>query len=340
MPTEGLLLGFLLTNLKGIKGSDIHMPLQSFIIELPVGVAYTMDPTPGDGHGLMKDVPYTEITEDGREVPSVERLHPLNYIIVTEGENPGIGRSLLVYTFSGANPESSTVFDAHVMYFSIDISDPSESLDAVLNTFEEVRVEQKSEFRGGDYYEDTSGLVFGEGFTGGEFRDRVLRIVINTILYMNSASAVAEHAHLDEIEQLKTQKKKGKIPPYIQQQIEKLEDDPYYILGTDITITKADLDVWRSYEAPGEPGTGRKLTRPSITRGHWKRQPYGPRSALRKPVWIKPYIRGKELGDQGLPVVAHRYTVKNPLEEHWGLDDDHHEHYSNEADGFEYYYDE
>jgi hypothetical protein len=306
MPTEGLLLGFLLTDLKGIKGSDIHMPLQSFIIELPFGVAFTVDLTDSDSHNLMRDVPYNRIYKD-KETTALERIHPLHYLIVTEGYNPNIGKSLLVYSYSGATPSSSTVFDGHSSYFTVDISDPTESLDSVLKTFEEVRAEERTEFKGGTYYEDTYGLIFDEVLSGGVLRDRLLRIVVNTILYMNSNSAVVEHAHAQEIEEIKKRKRGRKLSPASQQTIKELENDPYYILGTDITITKADIDAYQQQNVPARTGTGRKLTRPSITRGHWRRQPYGDGRKKRRLKWIKPYIRGKELGD--LPVVSHRYSL-------------------------------
>lgn len=31
--------------------------------------------------------------------------------------------------------------------------------------------------------------------------------------------------------------------------------------------------------------------------GHWKEQPYGPGNSLRRPLWIKPYIRGPDMAD-------------------------------------------
>lgn len=41
-------------------------------------------------------------------------------------------------------------------------------------------------------------------------------------------------------------------------------------------------------------GTGRKLDHQVWVSGHWRRQPYGPKSALRKTIWIKPTLRGPD----------------------------------------------
>lgn len=50
----------------------------------------------------------------------------------------------------------------------------------------------------------------------------------------------------------------------------------------------------KEYHGYHQPGTGIWLTYRSVTRGHWRNQPYGPgRSEYRK-IWINPYIRGDE----------------------------------------------
>lgn len=46
-----------------------------------------------------------------------------------------------------------------------------------------------------------------------------------------------------------------------------------------------------------EEGTGRWLNYCSMTRGHWRRQPYGPGRAMVRRIWVNPYIRG----DPSLP---------------------------------------
>jgi hypothetical protein len=50
--------------------------------------------------------------------------------------------------------------------------------------------------------------------------------------------------------------------------------------------------------ADGAGGTSRKLTHESFTRGHWRRQPYGPGRAKVRPQWIRPYLRGIGLGPE------------------------------------------
>ncbi len=48
-----------------------------------------------------------------------------------------------------------------------------------------------------------------------------------------------------------------------------------------------------------------KLSVQSLVRGHWKRQPYGPKAALRKWIWREPYWRGPE----DAPILQRPHTM-------------------------------
>lgn len=51
----------------------------------------------------------------------------------------------------------------------------------------------------------------------------------------------------------------------------------------------------RGHEGSGSGASGeRHLSRRFIVRGHWRNQPYGPGSSLRRPTWIAPHIKGPE----------------------------------------------
>ncbi len=47
-------------------------------------------------------------------------------------------------------------------------------------------------------------------------------------------------------------------------------------------------------ESPGGGRLGSRLNVQFLVRGHWKRQPFGPKSESRKWVWIQPYWKGPE----------------------------------------------
>jgi len=139
-------------------------------------------------------------------------------------------------------------------------------------------------------FREAIGKIFDEDYYGEDFREKLLRIVINTIIYMTSASAVVEHESQDEIDRLIALKKRGKLKLKDLKQLEQLEETPHYILGTDITITRQDIEEIEKVQKADRQGglSGRKLKHPSITRGHWRWQPYGPGRRKRKRIWIRP----------------------------------------------------
>lgn len=46
-----------------------------------------------------------------------------------------------------------------------------------------------------------------------------------------------------------------------------------------------------------QPGPGRGLDHQVWVSGHWKQQPYGPRASLRRPLWIRPYLKGPDMAE-------------------------------------------
>jgi hypothetical protein len=286
--TEGLMLGLLLTDLKGTTGADVKMPLPSFIIEIPPETVYTYDDHTG--------------------------WHETKYIIVSEAISPHFGEALFLYVWSAPNENSIHVFDDHAEYFPLDISYEGESLANVINVYEELRKEEIAK-HGSAFTRDVVGRIFGEEYYGPDFREKLIRIAINTIIYMTSDSAVVEHENQAGINRLRDIAERRPLKMKEQKQLEALEYDQHWILGTDIRISHKDIEEVERLEEEDRQrrrGGGRKLTRPSITRGHWRWQPYGPGRSLRKRKWIRPYIRGRELGGT---IATHTYSLdENPFD--------------------------
>jgi hypothetical protein len=183
----------------------------------------------------------------------------------------------------------------------------------VIDVYEELRSEEIAK-HGGAFRRDVLGRIFGEEYVGPAFREKLLRIVINSIIYMTSASAVVEHENQDEINKLLKLQERRPLKLKEKKRLEQLEDDPHFIMGTDIVITHKDVETVEDAQKEDRKrreSSGRQLKHPSITRGHWRWQPYGPGRKKRKRIWIRPYIRGKELGG---PVRGHTYTLENPFD--------------------------
>ncbi len=48
-----------------------------------------------------------------------------------------------------------------------------------------------------------------------------------------------------------------------------------------------------------------------LVRGHWKNQAHGPRSSLRKRIWIKPFWKG----DEHARILLRNYKVKEEADD-------------------------
>jgi hypothetical protein len=65
------------------------------------------------------------------------------------------------------------------------------------------------------------------------------------------------------------------------------------------------LDCREAVRGYLEGWRGSKLSVQSLVRGHWKRQPYGPKASLRKWMWREPYWRGPE----DAPILQRPHTL-------------------------------
>jgi hypothetical protein len=315
--SKGLLWGLYNTDLKETYVSHIQMPFPTFFIALPPDCIYLNDYLTG--------------------------LHEARYIGVSEGYEPTWGRALCIAVFCQPNKKSFALTDDHVMDTWLPLFDEEHPLDYVLDMTEHageimielsqqrlsqgnreklssseiqaVLVETSRRLQSGekpDYYNIPHhfGYFFDEEHRNVHDLKRLIQhIVVNTLLYINSVSSYKKQIHEDEIGQLQTRANKAKkggamLRARLISRIKELGNVPEWELGTNITIDpKAEFaETPRS----GASSPGRKLTKPSITRGHWRHQAHGPRHSLRKLIWIAPFVRGKDLG---MPL-GHKYDVK------------------------------
>jgi hypothetical protein len=313
--SEGLLWGLHNTDLKNTFVEHIKMPFPAFFIELPQGAVYCNDEVTG--------------------------LHEARYMAIAEGTEPMWKDALLVGVFCEPNEKSINLGDDHVMDVWLPMFNPDQPLDEVIDFVEhasdigremaqdgrlnvhmpmtrdqaaEIFSRSSKRVRDGKAPQDDPritayGTIFGDTIYGREFKRAILRIATNTILYINSSGAHKRHIHQDQIDGLEKRARKKKKGGAIARNrilktIRDLKHVPHWLLGTNIVINP---------EAPAAPSgerpssSGRKLTRPSITRGHWRNQPYGPKRSLRKLKWIAPFIRGAHLGEAP---AGHNYDVR------------------------------
>jgi len=121
-----------------------------------------------------------------------------------------------------------------------------------------------------------------------------VRVVFNTILYMNSKEAdIKKVPNLSESEKRKIAKVKGK----------KAKKDLKNRLQKNYRLVK----LGKNYEMKAKSKEGRTFTHRHIVKGHWKVQRRGPNLEDTKNIWIQPYYRGKFLPEDARPRI-----YKNP----------------------------
>jgi len=128
----------------------------------------------------------------------------------------------------------------------------------------------------------------------GEEALRWMRVIFNTVLYMNSPDAdVEEMSGLTKGQQMRV---RGMKTPKQRARFKEKHAKRYRL-----------VKLGSSFVLEGRSGTGTPLKSEHIVRGHWKHQRFGSGLEKTRNVWIKPYIRGKGLGRTDTPRV-----YKNP----------------------------
>ena len=136
----------------------------------------------------------------------------------------------------------------------------------------------------------------------------ILSFAINMLLYINSSnpeiSGVHNHAEPLKNALAKAGKKRRKG---LEAELAITSAIPHRDLGRSIVLDKTRPIGRKSLGA-----TGQKLTYRVKVKGHWKRQPYGPKSSQRKHIFVQEYLKGPDTAE----LISKNYTVtaKHPGE--------------------------
>jgi len=171
------------------------------------------------------------------------------------------------------------VFEKQIHYMAFPLSDTTKTLEEAVNITREnmwkdlpeetrKRLQAEAEYFGIDDYFDQSAFKFA----------------VNLVLYATSIRRDVEP--LDK----RIVKQHGKQSP--RDGIRKI-----YICGRKFTIER---EITANFTREG-----RKIMKRFMVRGHWKMQPYGKNSELRKHIFVAPYWKGPEFAE----LVARNYVV-------------------------------
>lgn len=119
------------------------------------------------------------------------------------------------------------------------------------------------------------------------------RLVLNTILYLGSASARMSGIMRNH--------------PSTHNDTRNFSFLRHRRVGDGITYLQGPGGTADGSGADGvSGGDARRLSARHFVMGHWKSQPFGKGGALRQPIWIEPYIRGPDAAE----VLDRKYVVR------------------------------
>jgi len=286
--SEDLMCSLLATQLKGVQTSDVKVPLPGFYIEIPEKMLYLRNEYTGDHEVRTIGVVEGYLDEEGLENPPEQRGY--------------LGRRLLLVVNCEPNENSTSVYDDHVIYLSLPMTEESNiPVDEMIadenKVLQTLNLPDESEH---------GGHVLGVAYTYGEIMDLIRSFVINFLLYLASPKADIKHKNDNHIKRLRKKKKRSKT---IKAQIKRLLSEPSWIVGSRVVV---DSGVRQSLRNEGTKLT-RKAAYNVLVRGHWRRQwrgkksPESPKGTDWSWIWIAPTVRNF---DALKMIKAHEYKVK------------------------------
>lgn len=286
-PSEGLVYKLLATDLKGAVVGDLKLPMAAFYIELPPAMFYNHDPKTGWHELRALTILRGTITS-----------HTIQQAILagdTHAAETPVGDRLIIEAYCEPNENSVGPFDDSWLFKSYDIINPHQDIETTLSL---------SVARDDSNYErKLNRSRLGDRILDGlEFRDVLLRFVLNFCVYLGSERATTKPLHEEEIQRLHQGKKFKNLRKPVQSRIRDLQNDKVFLVGTDVTV---DHEFKTLVKTGG--GVGQALTYRVLVRGHYRNQAHGPKHALRVRKWIEPHVRGADLPT---PIVGHTYDVK------------------------------
>jgi hypothetical protein len=272
------------TDAKGIRPDDVHMPLPAFWIEFPAGLISLEHRLTG-WHELRSVC----VAEGQYDAAAIEGLtEPFATAAAMR-----LGRRLLIVCDCEPNARSQNCFDNNYAYIGIPLFDNSMTVDELSESldFSDMIADPKLAEQHHRFLDAQTAKIAGVKVPRGAALKLVQRYVLNLLLFLTSDQAETRRV------EPKRKKRKGRRA---HRHIEKT-NSPTILVNSKVKIHREVRDAFRSGQH-----TGRKLTVRTIVRGHIRQQACGPQWSERKPVWIAPHIRGKDLVG---PVRGHDYEM-------------------------------
>lgn len=260
----------------------IHRRTGEHTYEVSPGLAERLVHT--EVRGLTTDdvrLPFSNIyivvpPESGLQVSHIDTgEHVCNGFYITEDLNGTHGRTWRLMAL-GASKNPGNPWDDALFHFSMTLA-PGHDLDEALFKLEEQNSIAETSARSQksrEYYRKTWLPLF--------------RFVLNVVLYITWPDARTEYVVGNPevkrlMEQMRKHPKGSNKYERAKAQLKGLQQQRRVYLGRGVASLA---------EVAGSGTQRGPVTVRTLVAGHWKTQPYGPKSALRKTIWREPFWRG------------------------------------------------
>lgn len=269
--SEGLASRLLLTDVGHAEMSDIHLPFDAFVVQIPKGLAHLSDPKTGlhdlDSFAILKS--YVEEEKDSNI--------PYRYEIL----------------FYGAENKKSTNLGDDAVFFS-EIWPDRTTVDEAIKAHSAYVDKKKDDLS----YDGLSGLSVASGETSISGLEVLTRFAMACVLYITDFPddrSKYKEEELESLEKAAFSEKDKKKRKNLKRRIRDIKNKQrsIQIVGASVESDPMMKKAASECVKHGSPSVS------SYVRGHRKMQPYGPALSYRKPVWIHPYWRnvGNEPSD-------------------------------------------
>jgi len=260
------------TELRGLTSEDLRLPYEAILLISPAD-------------------------SDLRVWNHETGWHRLECIYICEDDSEEMQENRVWRFLVIGSSKNTNVLDDAVFFFCINLP-PGESLTDVLDKR--------------DDYLQKSGKFVGEAELMNKEWRRIFHWALNVIVYATWPDAERENIWLSK-ESRQLWERAQKLPKgsakkeKILKQLKGANQDKRTLLGKSIINRGA-------YKSDSDPDAkpGKTLNLKVRVQGHWKKQSHGPKSSLRKTIWIQPYWKGPE--DGALGSATHRLVgTSNPV---------------------------
>jgi len=258
------------TELRGMRSEDLRLPYEALYIEVPPSLGFKVWNEDTGWHDLRG----IYLAED----------HHVNWNRSTLGE-VNLMRGWRILLVGKGKPEFGDMDDA-ISFFDIPLKE-GEKLETILDHLTREMHQLVRQFGCGKEWNpemDWSGMF---------------RWAMNVVLYATWEEPGEHWEASKEARQLWERVRKlkpGKKRSNLQQKLNNCTKRPRIVLGKKVRVSRGESGAF-----DGESGTGSPTTVRTRVSGHWRKQPHGPQSSLRRMQWIEPFWRGPVDGPVSVP---------------------------------------